>query len=118
VQRLAFGGDGPARLWLAAWVEVGCAREVGRGGALGHGEGGAVRWAMQEGARTRAWARKGAWRWVLGGLKEAFPFAFLHFLFLIFSIFLLFQIESFLNACFTNSLIKQNESMLQHDAHN
>jgi hypothetical protein len=45
----------------------------------------------------------------LGGNIGPFPIFFLFLLFY-------FQSNSLLDACFTNSLIKQNERMLQHDA--
>jgi hypothetical protein len=56
----------------------------------------------------RAGDGEGAWAG-REGLREAFPLFF-------FSISYYFILNSLLDTCFTNSLIKPNESMLQHDA--
>jgi hypothetical protein len=83
-----------------AWARSACAGPRERSGPGGRGRAG---WPSAAGWSAR---EKG------GGWASLFPI----FLYFLFSISYYFKSNSLLNACFTSSLIKQNESTLQHDA--
>jgi hypothetical protein len=101
-------GELPGRVGRRSGPRAGLRRdgpEAGRGA-------GVARWAAGAEAGELGRGRRRGGR---------FPFLFIHFLFPSFCLFLFLflhdvQSNSLLNPCSTKSLIKQSESMLQHDA--
>jgi hypothetical protein len=104
----------------AGWRETsrgrgaGLVRRAGLREQGGPGEGARAGWAAQKKRGAAGWASAAGWaaREKGGVWASLFPIL----LSFIFSISYCYKSNSLLNACFTSSLIKQNESTLHHDA--